>query len=46
MKKSIVSIALFAFLLTAAGLFAQTPTSLKTEIIDLNEAQYSTQSFQ
>jgi thiol-disulfide isomerase/thioredoxin len=46
MKKSIVSIALFAFLLTAAGLFAQTPASLKTEIIDLNEAQYSTQSFQ
>ena len=45
MKKIIASIAIAILISTTAGLFAQTSSSLKTEIKDLNEAQYSNESF-
>lgn len=46
MKKSIATLAISILLLTTAGLYGQSSASLKTEIKDLNETQYSGQSFQ
>ena len=45
MKKIIASISLSVLLLATAGLFAQTSSALQTDIKDLNEAQYSNETF-
>lgn len=45
MKKIIATIAISILLLVTAGLSAQTSASLETEIKDLNDAQFSTESF-
>lgn len=45
MKRLIATITISILLLATAGLFAQTSASLKTDIKDLNEAQYSNESF-
>ena len=46
MKKITTVITFSILLFFGTGLFAQTSASLKTEIIDLNKAQYSNESFQ
>lgn len=45
MKKIIATIAISVLLLATAGLTAQTSASLKTEIKDLNDEQFSAESF-
>lgn len=45
MKKIIATIAISVLLIATTGLTAQTSASLKTEIKDLNDEQFSTESF-
>lgn len=45
MKKIIATIAISLLILATAGLTAQTSASLKTEIKDLNDEQFSSESF-
>jgi len=45
MKKIIATIAIAILMSTTSGVFAQASSSLKTDIKDLNEAQYSNETF-